>query len=169
MIEEKGRRGGGAAEVLLLSPGRQTDRERHPMSVTAVDKHVGSRIRAARMKRGMTQIDLAAAIGVSKGQMDKYERAENRCVPTQLHALSRALHVHPGWFFDEFPADEGRTYEALHIRQEDDPEIQAVTALAQRIRALSTQQMRAVVAVLDQFERANDDDNDSSPRGAALG
>lgn len=139
-----------SAEVAILPK-----RPRQPLRMTALDRHVGMRIRAARMARGMTQGHLADALGVSDGQIDKYERAENRVVVERLHAMARALHVAPGWFFEEFPPDEGRPFETLHVGAAVDPLDEEAHALAVAYMALQPAQRRAVKAVLEQFEQAN--------------
>lgn len=54
---------------------------------------IGARIRAARRDRGLTQGELARAIGKSGQQVQKYESGENHVTATTLLSIARALDV----------------------------------------------------------------------------
>jgi transcriptional regulator with XRE-family HTH domain len=70
-----------------------------------IDLRVGARIKARRTHLGMSQERLAAAIGVTFQQVQKYERAANRIGASRLYRLSRALDVTVPYFFaDDDPA-----------------------------------------------------------------
>jgi len=69
-----------------------------------VDEFVAQRIRQARLLRGMTQSALAAQIGCSFQQLQKYEAGQNRVSASRLYEIARALVVEPGYFFDGFGA-----------------------------------------------------------------
>ncbi len=58
-----------------------------------VDREVGARIRAARLKVGLTQSQLAAAVGLSFQQVQKYESGANRVSASTLVRLARALNT----------------------------------------------------------------------------
>src|SRR4051812_41842537 len=58
-----------------------------------VDRHVGLRIRLRRRELGMTQTDLAEAIGLTFQQVQKYERAANRVSASKLWEMARVLHT----------------------------------------------------------------------------
>ena len=45
---------------------------------TAVDSHVGQKIRARRMFLRMSQTEVADAVGITFQQIQKYERGANR-------------------------------------------------------------------------------------------
>lgn len=60
-----------------------------------VDIHVGQMIRAQRRLVGLSQSDLADAIGVSFQQVQKYEKASNRVSASMLVAIAKALNCHP--------------------------------------------------------------------------
>ena len=66
-----------------------------------LDAHVGNRLRVRRMLAGLTQDELAAAVGVTFQQVQKYEKGANRISASRLHAFSNVLKVRVGWFFDE--------------------------------------------------------------------
>lgn len=60
---------------------------------TAIDRHVGQRVREERLAAAMTQADLADLIDVTPQQIHKFERAENRITAGMLHKLAAALRV----------------------------------------------------------------------------
>lgn len=67
---------------------------------TAVDVHVGRRLRLARKVKDMSQPKLAEAVGVTFQQVQKYEGGRNRIAASRLWALSRVLDVPVGYFFE---------------------------------------------------------------------
>lgn len=56
-----------------------------------VDIHVGQMIRAQRRLVGLSQDNLAKAIGVSFQQVQKYEKASNRVSASMLVAIAKTL------------------------------------------------------------------------------
>ena len=60
-----------------------------------VDIHVGQMIRAQRRLIGLSQSNLADAIGVSFQQVQKYEKASNRVSASMLVAIAKALDCLP--------------------------------------------------------------------------
>ena len=71
-----------------------------------IDALVGRRIRERRRHLGISQIQLAATIGVSYQQLQKYEHGDNRVAAPRLAAISAALDVPPGYFFVTGVPDE---------------------------------------------------------------
>jgi transcriptional regulator with XRE-family HTH domain len=81
-----------------------TKREPHP-----TDVHVGSRLRLRRSTLGMSQEKLAAALGITFQQVQKYEKGANRISSSRLQHMARVLNVPISFFFEEAPgtlADE---------------------------------------------------------------
>jgi transcriptional regulator with XRE-family HTH domain len=66
-----------------------------------VDVQVGSRVRLRRKMLGLSQEKLAAAIGLTFQQVQKYERGANRIGASKLYELSRVLDVPVSFFFDD--------------------------------------------------------------------
>lgn len=66
-----------------------------------LDAHVGNRLRVRRMLAGLTQDELAAAVGITFQQVQKYEKGANRISASRLHAFSNVLKVRVGWFFED--------------------------------------------------------------------
>jgi transcriptional regulator with XRE-family HTH domain len=57
----------------------------------AYDAEIGKRIRAQRLSRGMSQEDLAARLGVTFQQLQKYEKGANRVSAARLREIAIAL------------------------------------------------------------------------------
>lgn len=70
-----------------------------------IDLHVGRLIRARRKQLNMSQAKLAAALGLSFQQIQKYERAANRVSCSALVGLAAALDCAPA---DLLPRGEGQ-------------------------------------------------------------
>ena len=70
-----------------------------------VDRHVGVKLRERRLALGLTQQQLAEAVGITYQQEFKYEKGVNRIAAGRLHAIAGALGVEPGYFFEDL--DEG--------------------------------------------------------------
>lgn len=68
-----------------------------------VDVHVGARLRAMRLGKGLSQTALANAVGVTFQQIQKYEKGVNRISASMLYGIARALAVSLTAFFDGLP------------------------------------------------------------------
>ncbi len=75
---------------------RQTG-ERGPHQV---DSHVGERIRRRRRAMGMSQEDLAASVGLTFQQIQKYERGSNRVSASKLYQVATTLQAPVAFFFE---------------------------------------------------------------------
>ena len=73
-----------------------------------IDLHLGKRLRRRRRLLGLTQQQLADAVGVRFQQIQKYECGANRISAARLWALSEALEVPVGYFYDGLSATEAR-------------------------------------------------------------
>jgi transcriptional regulator with XRE-family HTH domain len=67
---------------------------------SVVDKHVGARLRVARMEAGKSQTEVAEALGITFQQVQKYEKGTNRISGGTLHDVSRFFDVPVQFFFD---------------------------------------------------------------------
>lgn len=72
-----------------------------------VDRHVGRAIRLRRHELGVSQQALAAQLGISFQQVQKYERGANRISASMLYAAARALGLPPGAFFAGLESADG--------------------------------------------------------------
>lgn len=66
----------------------------------SVDSFVGKRLRQRRRLLGLTQQQLAAAVGVRFQQIQKYECGANKISASRLWSLAQALQVQPDYFFE---------------------------------------------------------------------
>ena len=72
--------------------------------VQDIDALVGSKVRAQRTLRGMTQTELASRVGITFQQIRKYENGTNRMGASRLYAIASALGVSPAHFFEDLAA-----------------------------------------------------------------
>jgi transcriptional regulator with XRE-family HTH domain len=87
------------------------------------DQHVGRRVRMRRLMLAMSQEKLAAALGLTFQQVQKYERGANRIGAGRLQHLSHILQVPVSFFFEGAPnasAPHGSNGSALSLAQIDD-------------------------------------------------
>ena len=81
------------------------------------DEHVGVKIREARSSQGMSQEQLAAKLGVSFQQVQKYEKGTNRVGSSRLWAMCQALEVPVNFFFDDLKESlNGKPYRVLSAK-----------------------------------------------------
>ena len=57
------------------------------------DQHVGNRARMRRLMLGLSQTELATAVGVTFQQVQKYEKGTNRISASRLQQMSKVLNV----------------------------------------------------------------------------
>src|ERR1700722_7745680 len=74
-----------------------------PKGPTAVDTHVGQKIRARRIFLQMSQTEVADSVGITVQQIQKYERGANRVGPSRMRQGSDVLGVSPFYFFEGAP------------------------------------------------------------------
>jgi transcriptional regulator with XRE-family HTH domain len=79
---------------------------------TAIDRQVGIRVRMRRLTLDMSQEQLAAGLGVTFQQVQKYEKGHNRIGASRLQQLAEILQVPVSFFFEDFAAP-GRTRASL--------------------------------------------------------
>ena len=65
-----------------------------------IDLHLGRRLRRRRRLLGLTQQQLATAVGIRFQQIQKYECGANRISAARLWQLSLALEISIGYFYD---------------------------------------------------------------------
>ena len=65
-----------------------------------VDDRVGRQIRGRRNNLGMTQEQLAKALGISYQQVQKYETGANRVSAGRLHEIAKTLGIGIAHFFE---------------------------------------------------------------------
>src|SRR6185436_3919188 len=87
------------------------------------DLHIGQRLRHRRWLLGMTQQDLAMAIGVRFQQIQKYESGANRISAARRFDLANALSVLVAFFYiglgDTGRASDGRGLDEGAMQQKE--------------------------------------------------
>src|SRR5215472_8934846 len=87
------------------------------------DQHVGSRLRMRRKMLGMSQEQLAEALGITYQQVQKCEKGANRIGASRLQQISHILQVPVAFFFQGAPnasAPHGSNGSALSMAPIDD-------------------------------------------------
>jgi transcriptional regulator with XRE-family HTH domain len=88
-------------------------------SPTLMDKHVAGRMRLRRLQVGMSQEELAATLGITFQQVQKYEKGTNRITAGRLQEIARVLSVPLSFFYEDGP-ETGNTQvpeEAMRMAQ----------------------------------------------------
>jgi len=73
-------------------------------STPTFDEQLGRKLKQRRLLLGITQEKLAAMLGITFQQIQKYERNLNRISASRLSALAQALRVPVDYFYNETPA-----------------------------------------------------------------
>ncbi len=109
-----------------------------------IDRRIGRRIHERRVVLGLNQTKLAAGLGISFQQFQKYERGHSRMGVGLLYGCAQLLDVPPEYFFEGLERPDSGTPEdmksdeafklARAYRRISDPEMrQRVRQLAQVI------------------------------------
>ncbi|MET4802817.1 helix-turn-helix transcriptional regulator [Bradyrhizobium sp. LB11.1] len=80
-----------------------------PLRATLIDRRVAANLRTQRQRAGMSQETLAAAVGTSFQQLQKYERGVNRISIGRLILACEALEIS----FSSLLTDTGDKSKAL--------------------------------------------------------
>lgn len=77
------------------------------MASQTIEAHIGDKIRVRRTELGLTQEQLADALGVSYQQVQKYESGANRISAEGLWRLAQRLEVQISFFFEGVGLEAG--------------------------------------------------------------
>jgi transcriptional regulator with XRE-family HTH domain len=117
-------------------------REQSARVTRRVDEFVGEQIRKRRTMLGLTQDQLAQALGISYQQVQKYETGTNRVSAGRLYDISRVLDSGVGAFFDGIEPDrEGQDETA-------DRGNRATIELVRNFQSIGDPQVRRAVSSL---------------------
>lgn len=83
-----------------------------------VDLHLGKRLRRRRRLLGLTQQQVANAVGIRFQQVQKYECGANRISAARLWDLSEALEVPVSYFYDGLAEAQARSESETEQRGE---------------------------------------------------
>jgi transcriptional regulator with XRE-family HTH domain len=100
-----------------------------------VDTHVGKRIRHRRWMVGMTQQQLADAVGIKFQQIQKYETGMNRVSASRLWGIAEALDVQISFFFEGLSEGEEIARDTAIVADREAMElVRAYTAIPEQQR-----------------------------------
>lgn len=91
-----------------------------------MDMSIGEKIKQVRVERGMTQDDLAAATGITKTAISRYELGQRQPSVEQLNVIADALNI---WVFDLINLSPDKQIE---LKQSADTLSRIMEKLAQR-------------------------------------
>jgi transcriptional regulator with XRE-family HTH domain len=77
-----------------------------PKAPSAIDAHVGRKLKMFRSNVGWSQERLAAAVGLTFQQLNKYENGVNRISAGRLHRFAGLLGIPIQRFFEDTPASK---------------------------------------------------------------
>jgi transcriptional regulator with XRE-family HTH domain len=91
-------------------------RERAP---NPIDIYVGDRVRTRRKAKGLSQSELATALGLTFQQVQKYERGANRISASKLYETAQFLGVKIGYFYEGYAPDDGAEHLSVSTSEEN--------------------------------------------------
>jgi transcriptional regulator with XRE-family HTH domain len=112
-----------------------------------VDKQIGVRVRMRRLTLDMSQQKLAADLGVSFQQVQKYEKGVNRIGAGRLQQIADLLQVPITFFYEDFPTAR-RTKSALPASISDFLGSSDGLALAQAFVGIRDARQRRCLVIL---------------------
>ncbi|WP_336488788.1 helix-turn-helix domain-containing protein [Methylobacterium nigriterrae] len=87
------------------------------MKANERDRDIGERLAAIRRAKSLSQSSLAAATGITKQQIQKYESGRNQIPVARLHQLARPLGVSVPDIVDPAGSAGGLSEEVLALMQ----------------------------------------------------
>ena len=94
---------------MTAEPLKKSSRGRTPSGEpNPVDVHVGNRIRLRRTLLGMSQEKLAALLGLTFQQIQKYEKGMNRVGASRLWDISKVLETPISFFYEDMDKEVAR-------------------------------------------------------------
>src|ERR1700732_1444750 len=153
----------------LQNPRNKEMAARRTPRARDLDRYIGQRLRERRLMQGMSQGELAKAVGLAFQQIQKYETGTDRISASRLFDCAAALDTPFGWFvegatstLDAVASDRQPHTLELHRAVNDVMDPGCVTALAGLARALSA-------SGIGRDRRSKTEKPDASPRTERLG
>ena len=107
------------------------------MNITLKEETLGQRIKAQRIRIGMTQEELAEILYLKKSTISYYENDKKEMKASNLSELARALHTTPDYLLGFEERKDPFEKEALSLLQSiTDDKVRAI--LLAQIKAVST-------------------------------
>lgn len=115
---------------------------RPPKDTVFSKREAGSRIRALRQAQGMTQIDLAAALGITQSNLSAIERGVRGLTVHQVVKLARSLRVTT----DEILSPHGAAKNGRHVVED-----RRFLRRLRKVGELPERDQQALLRTLDAF------------------
>lgn len=71
-----------------------------PSDVSHIDRHIGQRMRQARLAANCSLEAVACEVGISAPLIRYYERGSRRCYASRLYRIARFLGVSVSYFYE---------------------------------------------------------------------
>jgi transcriptional regulator with XRE-family HTH domain len=109
-----------------------------------VDRVIGQRIRAARLKLKISQRELGKQLGITYQQIYKYAQGTNRVSSSRMADLAKVLNMRVEDFFDEAPV---RRFDAFIATREGVQIIKAMMKLSPQHQQVVINLARSLAAL----------------------
>ena len=123
-----------------------------PRQPDEIDQSVGNRVREVRKSRGLTMKDLAAHLGVSYQQVQKYEIGSNRIPGSRLATIAQYFSVPVNYFYDSVPGFQfsETSQSSFSVLSEDEERLLAAFSAIS-----SPDARRSLLSVADQMAQSS--------------
>jgi transcriptional regulator with XRE-family HTH domain len=111
----------------------------------SIDMLVGRRVRDRRVELGLSQSQLARAIGITFQQVQKYERGTNRISASKLWMIGRCLGITPAALLSDLPGLD----HTASAQVTDEDALERAQLLAAFSRILEPRRRRTVIEVAE--------------------
>lgn len=118
--------------------GRERKRQGLPMGF----KEIGRKIQAAREERGLTQVDLAQALGITQAALSNYELGKRRLYLHQIEQIAGVLGKRLDYFMSNGQETTHQPY----------PDPTKNSGVLERIGRLDSQEIASLCEFLDYLE-----------------
>lgn len=117
----------GSAPMLMKKPGGATMKKpAQKKQPSGLDKFIAQRVRLCRRAKGITQDDLAKALGITFQQIQKYETGRNRISAGRLAEIASILQMPLETFYagtDELRLVFARPGKSVTLRGQPDEDL----------------------------------------------
>jgi len=135
-----------------------------------VDVFVGQRLRELRMLAGLSQSDVASALGLTFQQLQKYERGFNRVSSSRLFTLGQFFRVPVSVFFEGLESRPATAETEAHVIRTDDSDStlrsREALMLARYYQSIRDPQVRGAIREL--AERCAEQSDAAEAAGVAV-
>ncbi len=104
------------------------------------DVAVGQQVKQLRLKAGLSQVQVAKAMGISFQQVQKYENGKNRIAASRLGLLAEILQVEVSAFFVNSDRNQPDTPQRVRIMEliKDINDTRVETDICQLLESIQT-------------------------------